>query len=318
LPGIWSSKNKAFFFVNVERWTIRGGTVYPVDSIPSVKERQGDFSDWVDSQGNLIPVFDPATTRVNPGYNPNQPVSGQNLPYLRDQFMGCDGHHPNVICSNDPRLQNSLAKQWFQFLPTPTFGGALNNYVSPVPNSDISGAGTDHRQNYDIRIDDYFGSRDHVSVNLHYHDTVFAKVSTLPATISSDIYLLPDGGEIGPWVNRVNWDHTFSPHIINNLNYGYLDFRGSEIAVDASAVDKVPKIPGAAAYNQPPNINFADGFLSMGLDDLTMSPCRPPSSTIFLPGRAAATLSNSAAKSARCKTTYGITTTSRAPLAFPT
>lgn len=182
--------------------------------------------------------------------------------------MGCNGRTPNVICPSDPRLQNSLAKQWLQYLPTPTFGGALNNYVSPVAASDISGAGTDYRQNYDVRIDDYIGSRDHVAVTLHYHDTVFLKVTTLPAQISNDSYLLPDGGEIGPWVNRVNWDHTFSPNILNNLNYGYLDFRGSEIAVDASYADKLPQIPGAASHTQPPQLNFADGFLSMGLDDL--------------------------------------------------
>ncbi len=268
IPGIWSGKNKAFFFLNVERWTIRGGTVYPVDSIPSVKERGGDFTDWVDSQGNQIPIYDPATTRTNPAYDPNQPVSGQNLPYLRNQFMGCDGRHPNVICQNDPRLVNSLAKQWFGYLPTPTFSGALNNYVSPVPISDISGAGTDHRQNYDIRIDDYLGQKDHVAVTLHYHDTVFAKVSTLPRPISNDTYLLPDGGEIGPWVNRLNWDHTFSPNILNNLNYGYLDFRGSEISADASYVNKLPQISGAAEYKAPPQINFGDGFLSMGSDVL--------------------------------------------------
>ena len=55
------------------------------------------------------------------------------MPFLRDQFMGCDGKSPNVICPSDPRFQSSLAPQWFQFLPNPTFGGALNNYVVPVP-----------------------------------------------------------------------------------------------------------------------------------------------------------------------------------------
>ena len=268
IPGIWSSRNKAFFFLNVERWTIRGGTVFPVDSIPSLLERQGNFSDWVDSQGNLIPVYDPATTTVNPAYDPNQAQSATNLPYLRSQFMGCDGSQPNVICASDPRLQTSLASQWFKNLPAPTFSGALNNYVSPVANSDISGAGTNYRQNYDIRIDDYLGQKDHVAVTLHHHNTVFLKVTTLPAAISNDSFLLPDGGELGPWINRVNYDHTFSPNVLNNLNYGFLDFRGSEIAVDASYADKLPQIPGAAAYSQPPQINFSDGFLSMGLDDL--------------------------------------------------
>ena len=268
IPGIWSARNKAFFFVNVERWTIRGGTVFPVDSIPSVRERQGDFTDWVDSSGNLIPIYDPATTTTNPAYDPNQPQGPQNLPYLRQQFMGCNGSQPNVICATDPRLQNSLAQQWLQYLPTPAFPGALNNYVSPVAISDISGAGTDYRQNYDIRIDDNLGQKDHLAVTLHYHNTVFLKVTNLPAPISNDSFLLPDGGEIGPWVNRVNYDHTFSPNLLNNLNYGYLDFRGSEIAVDADYADKLPQIPGAASYSQPAQINFADGFLSMGLDDL--------------------------------------------------
>ena len=35
IPGVWSSRNKAFFFFNAERWTIRGGTLFPVVSIPS-------------------------------------------------------------------------------------------------------------------------------------------------------------------------------------------------------------------------------------------------------------------------------------------
>ena len=65
--------------------------------------------------------------------------------------------------------------------PTPAFPGALNNYVSPVAISDISGAGTNYRQNYDIRIDDNLGQKDHVAVTLHYHDTVFLKVTNLPA-----------------------------------------------------------------------------------------------------------------------------------------
>jgi hypothetical protein len=276
IPGIWSNFNKAFFFINVERWTIRGGTVFPIVSIPSLKERQGDFTDWTDSQGNLIPIYDPATTTANPAYDPNQPQGPTNLPFFRQQFMGCDGTHPNVICSTDPRLQNSLANEWFKFLPNPTFPGALNNFVSPVANSDISGAGTDHRQNYDIRIDDYFGQKDHVAANLHYHDTVFAKVSTLPFQISNETLLLPDGGEIGPWVIRMNWDHTFTPNLINNFNYGYLDFRGSEISNDAQYVDQLPKIPGAAGYKAPPQINFSDGFVSMG-SDLLHHESRPTS-----------------------------------------
>jgi Carboxypeptidase regulatory-like domain len=71
---------KTYFFVNFEEFRQAGGLTSPVLSIPSLKERQGDFSDWVDSDGNLIPVYDPATTRANSAFDPNLPVGLTNLP----------------------------------------------------------------------------------------------------------------------------------------------------------------------------------------------------------------------------------------------
>jgi Carboxypeptidase regulatory-like domain len=99
IPWLFSSPQKnSYFFLNYEGFKIRGGASTPTLSIPSIKERQGDFTDWVDSNGKLIPIFDPATTRPNPGFNPSLPAGPDNLPLLRDQFMGCDGRTPNVIC----------------------------------------------------------------------------------------------------------------------------------------------------------------------------------------------------------------------------
>ena len=268
IPGIWSAHNKAFFFLNIERYTIRGGNKFPILSIPSMQERQGDFTDWRDANGALIPIYDPDTTRPNPAYDPTQDVGPGNTPFLRDQFMGCDGNTPNVICPTDPRLQNSLATQWLQHLPTPSFSGPLNNYVSPVPIPEIAGAGTDHKQNFDFRFDDYLGTKDHFALTLHYHNTVFANVSNLPRIISSDIFLLPDGGEIGPWSSRINWDHTFNTRLVNNATLGYMNMRGSERAVDADFADQLPQIPGVASHAQPPSIVFSDGFQSMGAFDI--------------------------------------------------
>jgi len=243
IPKLWSDKNKAYFFFNYERFTVRGGNKFPILSIPSMQERQGDFSDWRDGDGNLIPVYDPAT---------------------REQFMGCNGNTPNVICPSDPRMQNSLAQQWLQHLPTPTFSGPLNNYVSPVPIPEIAGAGTDHIQNFDFRFDDYLGSKDHFTLTLHNHNAVFANVSNLPSIISSEGHLLPDGGEIGPWNDRISWDHTFSPTLLNSLTYGYMNMRGSEIAVDADFADQLPQIAGVASHAQPPQIQLSAGFETMG------------------------------------------------------
>ena len=60
---------RTFFFTDIEFFRIAGGASRPTLSIPSLKERNGDFTDWVDSStGQLIPIFDPATTRANPNY----------------------------------------------------------------------------------------------------------------------------------------------------------------------------------------------------------------------------------------------------------
>ena len=108
IPKLWNGRNKAYFFANIDHWYIRGAAVAPVLSIPSLKERAGDFSDWVDSSGNLIPIYDPATTQPNPNFNSSQPMNATNEPFTRQQFMGCSGNQPNVICASDPRLATSI------------------------------------------------------------------------------------------------------------------------------------------------------------------------------------------------------------------
>ncbi len=59
----------------MKRFKIRGGASTPVLSIPSLKERHGDFTDWVDDQrGTSFRSIDPRTTRPNPNYDPNLPL----------------------------------------------------------------------------------------------------------------------------------------------------------------------------------------------------------------------------------------------------
>jgi hypothetical protein len=261
IPGLWSGSHKTYFFLAYGGFRIRGGTVSSILSIPSLKERQGDFTDWRDAKGNLIPIFDPATTRTNPNYSPKLPVGPGNQPFLRDQFMGCDGRTPNVICPSDPRLQNSLAKQWFQFLPNPTFDGPLNNLVG-LPLASGSLRPTTNRVSYDARIDEYVGTKEHISVELHYHAPHYFASTSLTPELATEAETV-DGGFVGPWVNRLNWDHTFTPTLLNNVNYGYLNFRGRSKCLDDPYVDKLPKIPGVADHAEPPTVSFQD-FTSFG------------------------------------------------------
>jgi hypothetical protein len=80
-----NASNKTFFYFNWEAFRAAGGASVPTFTIPSAKARIGDFTDWKDANGNLIPVYDPTTTRANPAYNAALPASATNQPLLRTQ-----------------------------------------------------------------------------------------------------------------------------------------------------------------------------------------------------------------------------------------
>jgi hypothetical protein len=259
LPGVWGDRHKTYFFFGYERFRIRGGAVTPVLSIPSMKERAGDFSDWVDSSGKLIPVYDPATTRANPNYNAQQPTGAGNLPFLRDQFMGCDGRTPNVICPSDPRLQNSLSKQWFSFLPNPTFGGPLANYVVPIP----VGEGLFNDSNLlDLRIDHNLGDRDHFYGTMHMRSSFAPEATQLPPQLATE-QPYQTNRTVMP---RLAWDHTFSPTLLNHAAIGYNDTYAESFCIDKEFADQLPQIPGVADHSNPPIITFSD-FATFGCNN---------------------------------------------------
>jgi hypothetical protein len=103
-----------------------------LQTIPTMAQRTGDYSDVVDDDGNVIPIYDPASTSVNPGYDSTQTVSTTNLQYLRDPFPG------NVIPQSrlDPVALNAL-----KFYPAPnTDIGPFfhNNYFIDSPETNTA------------------------------------------------------------------------------------------------------------------------------------------------------------------------------------
>ena len=61
-------KDRTFFFGNWEEYKFRRGTPQ-IGSMPTALQRTGDFSDLFDTAGRQVPIYDPATTRVNPAGN---------------------------------------------------------------------------------------------------------------------------------------------------------------------------------------------------------------------------------------------------------
>jgi hypothetical protein len=127
-------------------------------------------------------------------------VNGQ---IVRDQFPG------NVIPA--ARIANSLANSWLKFVPSPNRPGVLHNYEVPLPVTTIAFANSN---GWDMRVDEYVGNKDHFAGNYHYRGTHPFNETKLPRVIDTADFRDPNYSNIG----RLNWDHTFTPTLLNNFN----------------------------------------------------------------------------------------------------
>jgi len=212
LPGFDKGKNKGFFFFNWEPYTLNGGATRPILTIPTMPERGGDFTDNLDSDGNLIPIYDPRTG---------------------NQFS-----YNGVLNKIDPNLEDPIAQAWLAQLPTPTYSGTSNNYLAPhaVPNSLYTGSNA-----YLFRIDDNWGEWDRFSFSFYRRYNNSNLVGALPTPISS-----AQGQPGHSGVYRFNWEHIFSATTTNHFTLGYLDLHEDILSADTQTTVKMPTVPGVA------------------------------------------------------------------------
>jgi hypothetical protein len=109
IPKLYHGGRSSFVSVSYEGVRETVGRSY-LRTVPTLPERSGDFSQVVDKAGDLLPIYDPRSTRLNPAFNPAAPVSMANLQYLRDPFPA------NRIPAD--RLDR-VARQAVRFYPEP-------------------------------------------------------------------------------------------------------------------------------------------------------------------------------------------------------
>lgn len=85
IPKIYDGGRRTFFSLSYEGVREKIGRSY-LRTVPIASQREGDFTHVVDSAGQPLRVFDPASTRPNPNYDPARPVDEDNLEFLRDPF----------------------------------------------------------------------------------------------------------------------------------------------------------------------------------------------------------------------------------------
>ena len=85
IPGIYDGRGASFFTFSYEGTRERVGRSYLL-TLPTAQQRFADFSDLVNRAGRPLTIYDPASTRRNPQYDPTRPVNRSNLQYERNPF----------------------------------------------------------------------------------------------------------------------------------------------------------------------------------------------------------------------------------------
>jgi hypothetical protein len=245
IPKVYNGRNKTFFFYSYEAGRQRTSTLGKA-FVPSQKERGGDFSDWVDSNGNMLPIYDP-TTEIN------------NDPTTRTAFAG-----------NQITNISTIAKNYMSLLPQPNVtgfnmascaqgnaggggSGSCVNYVASLSNP----YDTD---NNTFRVDENLGDRDQFYVTGVLGEQKYHNPSVMPLT-----------GELKYQRNKLlgfNWQHTLNSSMVNSFRIGYdwMNWRNGSDAADGpnyGAQVGFTNVPGNPTLWGLPNIVY-NGFQPIG------------------------------------------------------
>ncbi|MBV9082832.1 MAG: carboxypeptidase regulatory-like domain-containing protein, partial [Acidobacteriaceae bacterium] len=231
IPFVWGSKHKTYFFHDEEYLTSKGGASRGLYTIPSDLNRSGNFSDW------STPIYDPKSETINNGIVTRTPFPG------------------NIIPASEA---SAIALQWMKYLPATTSSGSTNNYLAPpVPDSILA-----NTYLFLTRIDHYWGDKDHAYVTIWREYEPVTEQCNLPPQLCTRSPAIPEDA----WVNRLNWDHIFTPTFMSHFAVGFLN--RNEGYGSVSGQKPIPQIPNAAAYNASPAANFSgkgiSNFLSWG------------------------------------------------------
>jgi len=116
-----------------------------------------------------------------------------------------------------------------------------------------------HTNYFDLRVDQYVRNSDHFSASIYYQGAHPNTQSEMPVQISTNQDAAPEYA----FVDRLNWDHTFSPTVLSHFALGYHNREEGYGALDWKYTDLFPQVPGVASHDSPPVINLGD-FVGFG------------------------------------------------------
>ena len=174
-----------------------------LQTIPTMAQRTGDYSDVVDAAGNVLPIYDPGYHQPQSGsYDPTQPVSTTNLQYIRAPFPG------NIIPSS--RL-DPVALKALQYYPAPnTDIGPFfqNNYFIDSPETNTANGMIG-------KVDQSVRERHRVTMELAFSDGTLGAAQWFPTAANPG----PSNRDFQTRRGSLEYVFTASARTVNTLTF---------------------------------------------------------------------------------------------------
>jgi hypothetical protein len=234
LPKMYNGAGKTFFTMSYEGMRESIGQFRQL-TIPTTRERTGDWGHVVDSNGAPLIIYDPATTAANPNYNPALPVSTSNLQYLRQPFLS----NTIPVTRLDP-----VAQQMLQYYPQPNLSVGpffQNNYYSVTP--EINRA-----DGFILSIDHSFLQKHRITGRINNSNGLNGSAATFPTLAN------PASPPQKPTIRGARLEHVYtaSPTNVNNFR--------AQLDVEEYAAQPLLDANG----NPFPRVNFSGAYQNLG------------------------------------------------------
>jgi hypothetical protein len=229
IPKLYNGKNRTFFHLSME-WYRENVTSTSFFSLPTVAEKQGDFSALVDSSGKQVPIFNPATGQ------PGSCTAGGNTPGT--PFRG------NIIPT---ACFSPTSAGLLQYWPNPALPGFTNNSQS------LQGVLPTRQNPWGFTVDHNINDKQSAHFAMwrdkqtSYGDNAGTNLP-FSSPLADETYY-PDLGT----VFIANYSYTINPHLVMTAGASWLGELNFQIPQRTGPQPVPAAAPGAP---QVPGINF--------------------------------------------------------------
>jgi len=227
IPHVYNGRDRTFFHLSME-WYRENQTQTGFFSLPTAAEKAGDFSALVDSNGNQIPIFNPAVGQAG-SCNANGNTPGT-------QFRG------NIVPS---ACFSATSAGLLKYLPNPILPGFVNNA------SNLVGVLPTRQSPWGFTIDHNISDKQSIHWTEWRDKQTSYGGSDLPVGNPISFYTyFPDLGT----VFILNYANAISPHLVMTAGASWLGELNNQVPSRTGAQPTLDAAPGAPII---PGINFS-------------------------------------------------------------